>query len=102
RLGKRIGSVLTDQEGKFTLASEDLEFQGNESRPDLVILVFAPEDVQKLEEPYPLPPEKRVLYISSVPRVDAGAEEAFVIRLLQAQLDKFNISAQKSETDSNR
>src|SRR5437762_3434076 len=104
-LAKRIGSVLTDQEGRFVLTSEDLEFQGNESRPDLLIAIFAPEDVQKLEEPYPLPPEERLLYFSTVPRVDAGAEEAFVIRLLQAQLDKFHISthpsAMKGKTESN-
>src|SRR6266508_3896534 len=91
-LGKRIGSVLTDQDGKFILKSEDLEFPGNESRPDLLIIIFALEDIQKMNEPYPLPPEERVLYISTVPRADAGAEKAFVIRLLQAQLDHFHIS----------
>jgi hypothetical protein len=105
-LGKRIGSVLTDQDGKFILKSEDLEFQGNESRPDLLIIIFAPEDIQTIDKPYPLPPKERILYISTVPREDAGAEEAFVIRLLQVQLDHFHISAvssaRESETDSVR
>jgi len=91
-LGKRLGSVLTDQAGKFLLKSEDLEFPGNESRPDLLIIIFAPEDIQSIEAPYPLPPEERILYTSVVPRADAGAEEAFVIRLLQAQLDHFGIT----------
>jgi hypothetical protein len=98
QLGKRIGSVLTDLEGRFVLASEELEFQGNESRPDLSLVIFAPEDVQGIEQPYPLPPENRVLYVSTIPRVDAGAEEAFVIRLLQEQLDRFRISAGSSAT----
>lgn len=105
-VGKRIGSVLTDQDGKFVLKSEDLEFQGNESRPDLLIVIFAPEDIQNMEEPYPLPPGQRVLYISTVPREDAGAEEAFFIRLLQAQLDHFRISVVtatgENETDRDR
>jgi hypothetical protein len=100
-LGKRIGSVLTDQAGNFILKSEDLEFQGNESRPDLLIIIFAPEDIQNLETPYPLPPEERILYISTLPREDAGAEEAFVIRLLQAQLDHFGITIAASANESN-
>ncbi len=95
-LGKRIGSVLTDQDGKFILKSEELEFQGNESRPDLIIVIFAPEDIQEIDKPFPLPPEQRVLFISSVPREDAGAEEAFIIRLLQAQLDRFHINSASS------
>jgi hypothetical protein len=106
QLGKRIGSVLTDRDGVFALTTEALDFPGNESRPDLLIIVFAPEDIQDIQHPYPLPPEKRILYISTVPRADAGAAEAFVIRLLQAQLDQFHISAgtaaKQSGTDSNR
>src|SRR5436190_3428492 len=98
-LGKRIGSVLTDPDGGFILKGEDLEFQGNESRPDLLIIIFAPEDVQDLNTPYPSPPEQRILYISTLPREDAGAEEAFVIRLLQEQLDHFHLTA---NTPSNR
>jgi hypothetical protein len=100
-LGKRIGSVLTDQNGSFLLKSEDLEFQGNESRPDLLIIIFAPEDVQDVKTPYPLPPEERILYISTVPREDAGAEEAFVIRLLQEQLDHFHLPATTSTNEIN-
>jgi hypothetical protein len=100
KLGKRIGSVLTDQDGKFTLESNELEFQGNESRPDLLILILAPEDIQDPESPFPLLPEQRVLYVSTVPRTDAGAEEAFFIRLLQKQLDRFHISSATSARES--
>jgi len=91
QLGKRIGSVLTDSDGKFLLTHEDLKFEGVESRPDLIIAVFAPEDVKDLKNPHPLSPEERLLYLSIVPRSDAGAEEAYIIRLLQSQLDKFGI-----------
>lgn len=100
-LGKRIGSVLTDQNGDFVLRSENLEFQGNEARPDLLLVVFAPEDVQDVTAPYPLTPKERILYISSVAREGAGAEEAFVIRLLRTQLDHFCIPAATSNRESN-
>jgi hypothetical protein len=106
QLGKRIGSVLTDRDGFFTLTTEALDFPGNETRPDLLLIVFAPEDVQDPQHPYPLPPEKRILYISNVPRADAGAAEAFVIRLLQTQLDEYHVSAgtaaKQSSTDGTR
>lgn len=91
RLGKRIGSVLTGSDGAFIFSFDELHFTGTEARPDLLLIVFAPEDVQGIESPYPLPPEQRVLYISRVARSDAGAEESYFIRLLQGQLDKFNI-----------
>ena len=97
KLGRCIGSILTDANGRFVLGSEDLDFTGNEARPNLVIAVFASEDVQSLDNPFPLSPEERILYVSAAPRVDAGAEEAYVIRLLQAQVDRYNISL--SNTD---
>src|SRR5206468_12388629 len=40
-----------------------------------------------------------VLYMSTVPRTDAGAEEAFFIRLLQEQLDRFHISTTTSASE---
>lgn len=104
-IGERIGSVLTDQTGGFLIERDDLEFQGNESRPNLLMIVFAPEDVQDVKTPLPLPPEERILYISTGPREDAGAEEAFVIRLLQEQLDHFDITSaatRESNTDDHR
>src|SRR5438105_4358270 len=91
RLGKRLGSVLTGPDGKFEMSSDDLCFQRGDPRPDLVLAIFAPEDVIDAQHPYPYPPDKRILYISGVSRTDAGAEEAYFIRLLQAQLDKFHI-----------
>ena len=91
RLGRRLGSVLTDDQGRFAIDREDLEFQGNEARPNLILAVFAPEDVRSADNPVPAPPEDRLLFLSQVARADAGAEEAFVIRLLQDQLDHFGI-----------
>ncbi len=87
KFGERIGSVLTDASGRFELHAQDDE---HETR-SLVLVVFAPEDVADVDNPVPLPPEKRILYASGLPR-RAGAEEAYVIRLLQAQLDRFAIA----------
>jgi len=104
QLGKRIGSVITDKLGNFLLGHTDLQFEGVESRPDLILVVFAPEDTLDDLHPFPLPPEKRVLYISTVPRDDAGSEEAYMIRLRQKQLEKFQIAigviSAENETDS--
>lgn len=91
KLGRRIASVLTDRAGRFALPAEDLDFTGNEPRPDLVLGVFAPEDVTNPHFPYPAPPDRRTLYLSIVPRVDAGAEEAFVIRILQSEADRIHM-----------
>jgi hypothetical protein len=99
--GRRITSVITDGQGAFCISGDDLQFSGNESRPNLLLVVFAPEDVQSAAKPFPLRPDKRILYISSVPRSDAGAEEAFVIRLLQEQLQRFSILQGDSPSKSN-
>ncbi|HKC17434.1 MAG TPA: hypothetical protein VKC11_12085 [Steroidobacteraceae bacterium] len=99
--GRRLGSVLTDENGAFSLSTEDLEFAGNEPRPNLVLMVLAPEDVQDLRRPFPLPTEERILYVSSVPRLDAGAEESYVIRLIQMQVDRFQLSTGPQGRDTN-
>ena len=89
----RIGSVLTDANGRFELTFEKADFQlsDQEERPDLMLVVFAPEDSRSANEPSPLAPQERVLHVSRVPRQDAGRTEAYAIRLLKAQLDRFEI-----------
>lgn len=96
QLGRRLGSVLTDPQGRFVLNGEDLQFEGNEARPNLLLTVSAPEDVRTAETPMPVSPERQLLYMSAMARRDAGAEEAFVIRLLPAQLERFGIATAPS------
>jgi len=91
-----IASAITDINGKFIFNNDDLSFEGNESRPDLIVTVSAPEDIVDINIPMPLPPEKRILYLSAGSRHKAGAEEVYVIRLLKEQLIKFNIPATAS------
>lgn len=92
-LGDRIGSVLTDTDGSFELDTSGCEPAGGSARPNLCLAVFAPEDAVATHHPAPQPPEKRLLHISAVPRHHAGSVEAYVIRLLKAQLDHFGISS---------
>ena len=100
KLGKRIGSVLSDREGRFLLNQEDLQFEGVESRPDLILAVFAPEDILDIDDPFPRSAEDRLLYVSVAPRNDAGSEEAFIIRLLRAQLERYGIDVRTSSNQS--
>jgi hypothetical protein len=90
-----IRSVLTDEHGKFQF--EDLKIEGNKEKPDLIIIVFAPEDVIDINNPVPKSPEKRILYLSTGPRIKVGAEHAYSIRLLQKQIDEFNIPIPNEE-----
>lgn len=101
RLGTRLGSVLTDERGNFVFGGKETDEISCECRPDLVIVIFAPEDSIAPERPFPLPPEQRILHISRLPRTDVGPSEAYVIRLLQAQIDKFRIPVGR-ELDAER
>lgn len=91
---ERIGSVLTDAEGRFRIAYEVEDFQRGdpEKRPDLMVAVLAPEDSHAPGNPRPLPFRDRLLHVSLVPRQDAGRLEAYSIRILRAELDRFGIS----------
>ena len=99
---ERIGSVLTDVQGRFQIKYEAQDFAraDQEKRPDVMVAVFAPED-SRAEDPRPLPPRERLLHLSLSPRQDAGRQEAFAIRLLQAQLDRFGITAGDGATERN-
>jgi hypothetical protein len=91
-VGRRLGSVLTDDKGRFDFGEEALRCHDCELRPNVLIVVFAPEDVQRPERPLAAPPEQRVLYMSSISR-SGGPEEALIIRLLESQLERFRVGA---------
>ncbi|XXX73251.1 hypothetical protein WMF30_36940 [Sorangium sp. So ce134] len=92
RLGRRLGSTLTGADGSFVFEPGCCDLAGGGSRPDLTVAVFAPEDALGVERPQSLPAARRLLHVSTIPRTDAAVVEAYVIRLLQAQLDFFGIS----------
>jgi hypothetical protein len=85
--GDRLGSVLTDREGNFTLGYEDDEFKirnAEEKRPDLLLVVAAPEESGQ-------DPNSRILYVSTAVRQNAGRTETYLIRLTTEQLNKAGI-----------
>lgn len=92
RLFDRLGSVLTQADGRFRLEYDDAAFsiEKDEKRPDLMLIVYAPEDADPSTGVTPHPLE-RALAISRIPRGDAGRAEAYMIRIDEARLKKFSI-----------
>ena len=107
--GDRLGSVLTDEKGEFTLQYEDAAFQRNdqEVRPDLVLFVLAPEYSVEITLPnpneggeaeqqprtqfVPVPEHLRVLHFTLFPRRNAGRMESAAIKLTSEQLETHNV-----------
>jgi hypothetical protein len=86
-IGDRLGSVSTDRDGNFALAYEDEEFRfrkADEKRPDLLLIVLAPEEAGHTAD-------GGVLHISPVIRQNAGRTEAYLIRLTTEQLEKAGV-----------
>ncbi|MCD4811417.1 hypothetical protein K8R14_02290 [bacterium] len=85
--GNRLGSRLTDENGKFELQYDDSQFQvhDRERRPDLALFVLAPED--QSVDPCP-----KILHVSCGTRYNAGQIEQYVIKLPLEVLRKAGIS----------
>lgn len=87
--GDRLGSVLTDRTGWFELEfTDDLYTTGKQSegRPDLALVVLAPDRPRSEENPYGLDFAERVLYATPLPRFEAGRIESYVIHLEERRL----------------
>ncbi|MFQ6242564.1 hypothetical protein [Sinorhizobium meliloti] len=87
-LGDRIFSVATDRNGEFGYKFEDSEFKvrsEREKRPDLLLMVAAPEETGQ-------DPNSRILHFSLAVRQNAGRLETFLIRLSSEQLTKAGIA----------
>ncbi len=92
-LGDRIGSVLTDNNGQFSIEYEDEEFRirnKGERRPDLLVLVYAPEINGKLVN-------DNLLFISPEIRQNAGKKESYFIQLLEGQLIKAGVTIPQNQ-----
>jgi hypothetical protein len=86
-LGDRLGSRLTSATGAFDFQYEDEEFQirnAEEKRPDLLLLVVAPEE-PGIDE------AARVLYTSRDIRQNAGRTEQYLIRIPGDALKKAGV-----------
>lgn len=84
--GDRIGSLLTDENGKFDLQYEDTQFQikDKDRRPDIALFVVAPEDPS-------IAPCPIILHVSCGTRLNAGQIEHYVIKLPLEILQKAGI-----------
>jgi hypothetical protein len=85
--GDRLGSVLTQKDGSFSISYDDSLFQNRnpqEKRPDLLIMVQAPDEPGK-------PGELNTLYRSQIVRGGAGPIESYMIQLDEELLAKAGI-----------
>ena len=106
--GDRIGSVLTNNRGEFSLTYDDAAFQVNdqEVRPDLLLYILAPEYSDEITPPdagefqveppvtefVPVPEHLRVLHFSLFPRRNAGRLEGFIVKLTSEQLERKKVA----------
>lgn len=91
-LGDRIGSVITGQDGSWSLNYDDSEFAmltSVEKRPDLQLMVLAPEDGDSSKPPV-------ILFSSNLLRINSGRMESYLIRLTSKQLIEAQISVPAS------
>lgn len=90
----RLGSVLTDSDGSWMLVFEHTDFQvlnATEKRPDLHLMVMAPEDSDADKQP-------TVLFSSKLLRANSGKTEAYLVRLTEKQLTDAKIPLPKGST----
>lgn len=93
-LGDRLGSVLTGTDGSFSLAYEDSEFRirnESEKRPDVLLLVFAPETPGKTLN-------ELILFASPEVRQNAGRIESYLVQLTEEQLKKAGLPIPQDRT----
>lgn len=96
KIADRVGSVITDDAGRFTfeVTPQDFNLPGkNEQKPDLVLLVLAPDEPG-------LDLNKRLLHLSRDIYFNAGRKEAFIIRLPTALLKEREIPVGVQTTES--
>ncbi len=98
--GDQLGSVVTDSFGGFSLDFDDEAFtlHDAEKRPDLVLVVVAPDrplgKTDQSEFPMGTPEVMRILHISLFPARNIGRNEHFLIELSPVTLERHGISEQ--------
>lgn len=88
-LGDRLFSTLTGPDGSFRVNFADNEFRirnEEEKRPDLLLLVFAPEAPGKTLSDL-------IMFVSPEVRQNAGRLESYFIQLTEQQLRKAGVPA---------
>lgn len=90
----RLGSVLTDAKGRFSLEFDASDFASGsgETRPDILLAVVAPEVASGAAGEADAP----VLHVSPVLRLKAGRREAYSIRLSSALVAQHRLIGARS------
>ena len=91
--GDRICSIITDQNGCWSINYEDIEFRVSnpgEKRPDLQLMILGPEDADSAKPPV-------ILFNSKMLRVNSGRTESYIVRLTSKQLIKAQIPLPTAE-----
>ena len=92
----RLFSGITNAQGEVAGTIKPRDFntgKESEQKPDLLLLVLAPEEPG-------LDLNKRLLYLSNDFRVNAGSNEAYIVRLGSALLKEKELAIPKLETDT--
>lgn len=84
--GDRLGSIITDNYGMFELLYEDTDFRVRncEARPDILLLITAPEEPNTTVCPH-------ILHVSCGVRQNAGRIEHYLVQIPMKQLDKAGV-----------
>lgn len=84
-----LGSVLTTEDGSFSIRfeAEDFNVSGKDLRPEILLLVTRPEDAKDKATSL----QERALHTSTPIRYKAGKTESFHIRIAQAEIDRFGL-----------
>lgn len=88
-LGDRLGSTLTGVGGQFSLTYDDEDFRRRnpqEKRPDLLLMVRAPEDMSAADK-------NNTLHVSKDIRQNAGVSEAYIIYIPSSKLAAAGVPA---------
>ena len=95
-LGDRLGSVRLSADGSFQLTYDDAEYRiqnSTEKRPDLLLLILAPEDADSVSPP-------TILFSSKLLRQNSGRLESYFIRISSDQLRKVGVNPPNEEKES--
>lgn len=96
---ERLGSVLTTQDGRFSLDFGEGLFSrgdGKPARPDLELYVLGPDRPSSDKDASGLPIAERLLFRTRVAQADSALTESFLIQLDQAQLERAGVPQPRS------
>lgn len=92
----QLGSIITAADGSYSLSYDDSEFRiqnATEKRPDLFLMVLAPDDAESGTEPI-------ILYKSPSVIQNAGRKEARIIKISEEQLIKAGFPIPNKQTET--